>query len=204
MLGCAAGAGAALLASARTWVVERTARPAPLPSLTSTHTGAVRARCCPRWPGGPGRCRRAAGQPWSRAYAVGVVLVLAGLGVVRAAGKAATGRPGVFVGWALVCLVGAAMIAAVGVLSVLRGRGWPGLGARYDRHPAGRRPPQRRSSTRRRTMVPRRRWRRSVPRGVPRPRLGVPPPGTLPAGGTRSTAARTRPRAVTQVGPPVE
>ncbi|AVT32655.1 Trp biosynthesis protein [Plantactinospora sp. BC1] len=137
---CLLGAGLAVFAATRTWSVELTARPAPLP---------------------PGRVTRTGGDllPWLPALAlvglaaagavlgtrgigrrlVGAVLALLGVGVAVGAGYAGFGTGGeVSVGWPLLCVLGGLLAGAAGGFTAVRGAGWPVMGARYERaRPAG-------------------------------------------------------------------
>jgi hypothetical protein len=124
---CVAGAALALYAATRTWTVEVTARPAPLPDLRTAHDGpswlapiavvglaAAGAVLATR-----GRVRRA----------VGVLLMLIGAGVAIGGGTGlADGRP-----WPALCLVGGLAVALAGGLTAARGHTWPTMGARYER-----------------------------------------------------------------------
>ncbi|MER5702922.1 Trp biosynthesis-associated membrane protein [Micromonospora sp. NPDC002296] len=133
---CLAGAGLALWASTRTWSVELTVRPTPLPPVREARTGAGLL-------------------PWLSALAVvglaggGAVLATRGvlrrligvlllaLGVAVAAGGG-YGLVAAFDGevsrqWPALCLAGGLLAGAGGALTALRGAGWPAMGARYDR-----------------------------------------------------------------------
>ncbi|WP_229400166.1 Trp biosynthesis-associated membrane protein [Micromonospora okii] len=133
---CLAGAGLALWASTRTWSVELTARPVPLPPVRQARTGAGLL-------------------PWLPALAVvalaggGAVLATRGavrrlLGVLLLALGAAVAAGGgyglvaAFDGevsrqWPALCLAGGALAAGGGALTALRGATWPAMGARYER-----------------------------------------------------------------------
>lgn len=133
---CLAGAGLALWASTRTWSVELTVRPTPLPPMREARTGAVLL-------------------PWLSALAVvglaggGAVLATRGalrrligalllaLGAAVAAGGG-YGLVAAFDGevsrqWPALCLAGGLLAGAGGALTALRGAGWPAMGARYER-----------------------------------------------------------------------
>jgi hypothetical protein len=136
VLACAAGAALALFAASRTWTAVVEARPAPLPAARVERTGAALhpwlTPLCLVALGGAGALLATRGL--SR-LAVGVLLVLCGLGVAggAAAGLHHDARPG----WPLLCLFGGIVVAAAGAVSVVRGRGWPALGARYERSANG-------------------------------------------------------------------
>ncbi|MEH1099332.1 Trp biosynthesis-associated membrane protein [Micromonospora sp. CPCC 205561] len=135
---CVAGAGLALWASTRTWAVELTARPTPLPPVRDARTGAGLL-------------------PWLPALALvglaggGAVLatrdrarrllggLLCGLGAAVALGGG-YGLVAAFDGtvsrhWPALCLLGGVLAGVGGLLTALRGRGWPAMGARYERRP---------------------------------------------------------------------
>ncbi|MDG4805265.1 Trp biosynthesis-associated membrane protein [Micromonospora sp. WMMD1120] len=133
---CLAGAGLALWAATRGWSVELTARPAPLPPVRGTRTGASLL-------------------PWLPALAVvtlagaGAVLATRGrvrrvLGVLLAAlGLVVAGGGGYALGadlggpvsrqWPALCLLGGLAAAVGGGWTALRGGDWPAMGARYER-----------------------------------------------------------------------
>ncbi|QGN47754.1 Trp biosynthesis protein [Micromonospora sp. WMMC415] len=133
---CVAGAGLAAWAATRTWAVELTPRPAPLPPVRAGRTGAdllpwLPALALVALAGGGavlatrGRLRRLLGG------------LLTGLGVAVAAGGG-YGLVAGFAGdvsrqWPLLCLVGGVLTAAGGLLTALRARRWPAMGARYER-----------------------------------------------------------------------
>lgn len=132
VLVCAAGAGVVLLSAGRDWLVEEVARPAPLPPLRTTRTGADLRPFLP-----------ALG--WLALAGAGVLLAVRGparrlLGLLLAgvgagtAGAAAGAAGGVTTGlWPALATVGGAAVAAAGLAAVLRSGRWPALGARYER-----------------------------------------------------------------------
>lgn len=132
---CAAGAGLALFAATRVWVVEVTARPAPLPELRHARSGADLLPWL-----SPLAVVALAGTGAvlaTRAVArrvVGALLLLVNLALVGGGAYgvrlADTGEPRVL--WPVLCAVGGLLAAVGGVLVVLRGRDWPGIGPRYD------------------------------------------------------------------------
>ncbi len=131
---CVAGAAVALFAASRTWVVVTQARPAPLPPLHEAKTGGTLLPWLPALGlvalAGAGALLATRG--WLRA-AVGVLLMGCGLGLVAGAATHLNN------GWALATALGGLAVAAAGALTVVRGKEWPGLAARYDRpsRPAG-------------------------------------------------------------------
>jgi Tryptophan-associated transmembrane protein (Trp_oprn_chp) len=141
---CVAGAGLALFAATRTWLVEVTPRPAPLPELRAPRTG---GDLVPWLPGlavvglaGGGALLATRG---AVRRGVGGLLAVAGLGIAGGAAAAlsdATAR-----GWPVLCVLGGVMLMVAGIAAVVRGREWPALGARYDRRAAP--PPATRAGT---------------------------------------------------------
>ncbi|MER7419234.1 Trp biosynthesis-associated membrane protein [Micromonospora peucetia] len=137
---CVAGAGLALWASTRTWAVELTARPTPLPPVHDARTGAALLPWLPALAlvglagGGAvlatrGRARRLLGG------------LLCGLGAAVAVGGG-YGLVATFDGevsrhWPALCLLGGVLATAGGLLTALRGRQWPAMGARYERRATG-------------------------------------------------------------------
>jgi hypothetical protein len=125
---CVAGAGLALWASTRTWAVELTARPTPLPPLRDARTGTDLLPWLPAL-ATRGRARRLLGG------------LLAALGAAVAAGGG-YGLVAAFDGelsrqWSALCLVGGVLAVAGGLLTALRGERWPAMGARYERPARG-------------------------------------------------------------------
>lgn len=136
MLLSSAGAALALYAAGRTWSVDLTPRPAPLPTVRTVRSGTDLL-------------------PWLRALAIvglagagavlatrgpsrrllGGLLVLVGLalagGGLYAAVAVARGPAGP--GGPLLCLLGGLVAAAGGLFTAARGHRWPGLGAGYER-----------------------------------------------------------------------
>jgi Tryptophan-associated transmembrane protein (Trp_oprn_chp) len=125
----AAGAALVLFAGSRVWLHVATQRPAPLPPLVETRTGAAL-------------------HPWLTALAlvalagagallatrgalrqvVGVLMALCG--AAAAATAAAAAHP---TGWPLLAAGGGVLILAAGVAAAIRGGRWPAMGTRYDR-----------------------------------------------------------------------
>ncbi|MGI5519556.1 Trp biosynthesis-associated membrane protein [Micromonospora sp. CA-259024] len=140
---CLAGAGLALWAATRSWSIELTVRPAPLPPVRETRSGAALLPWLPALAlvtlagGGAvlatrGRLRRV----------LGVLLGALGLAVAAGGGyglvadiDGAVSRQ-----WPVLCLLGGLLAAAGGSWTALRGGDWPAMGARYER-PARTTPP---------------------------------------------------------------
>jgi Tryptophan-associated transmembrane protein (Trp_oprn_chp) len=124
---CLAGAGLALYAATRTWNVEVTVRPAPLPELRSAHHG-------PSWLApiavvGLAAAGALIATRGTARRAVGVLLILVGAGLAVGGGQGlADSRL-----WPALCLIGGVAVALAGGLTVARGQTWPGMGARYER-----------------------------------------------------------------------
>jgi hypothetical protein len=129
----AAGAGVVLLGASRAWSAQIVAQPPPLSPHQVVHTGASLAPALPALGlvalagvGGllatHGTARRIVGGLVTAAAAGVVALVVAALagGGIRPA-------------WPVVCLAGAAVVAAGGAVGAVRGAAWPGLGRRYER-----------------------------------------------------------------------
>ena len=133
---CLAGAGLALFATTRTWAVEFTARPAPLPGLRTSRIGADLVVWLPALAlvGLAGAGAVLATRGLLRRL-VGALLLAVGVATVGGAGLALTGSGSVAVGpaWPLLCLGGGLLTAAGGALTVAGGHRWPTMGARYDR-----------------------------------------------------------------------
>lgn len=132
VLVCAAGAGLALLAASRGWGEVTQPRPAPLPPLVETRTG-------PRWLSALALVALAGSGalPATRGLArqaVGVLLVTCGAGLMIGA-VVGVSRAGADPGWPVLCALAGVVVAAVGGLTVRRGRSWPTMGTRYERSP---------------------------------------------------------------------
>ncbi|PWR05068.1 Trp biosynthesis protein [Micromonospora acroterricola] len=133
---CLAGAGLAFWAATRSWSVELTVRPAPLPPVRDARSGAgllpwLPALALVTLAGGGavlatrGRLRRL----------LGVLLGVLGLAVAAGGGyglvadlDGAVSRQ-----WPALCLLGGLLAAAGGGWTAWRGGGWPAMGARYER-----------------------------------------------------------------------
>jgi hypothetical protein len=132
VVACAAGAGLALLAAGRTWAEVTVVRPAPLPPLHEARTGSALLPWLPALAlvalAGAGALLATRGLVRT---AVGVLLLLAGSGL--AIGAVTRLAAGDSPGWPLLTVVAGLVIAASGGLTVVRGRDWPGMAARYER-----------------------------------------------------------------------
>ncbi|MEV1157384.1 Trp biosynthesis-associated membrane protein [Micromonospora chokoriensis] len=133
---CLAGAGLALWAATRSWSVELTVRPAPLPPVRDTRSGAgllpwLPALAVVALAGGGavlatrGRVRRV----------LGGLLGVLGLAVAAGGGYGLVADVGGSVSrqWPALCLLGGLLAAAGGWWTALRGGSWPAMGARYER-----------------------------------------------------------------------
>ncbi|MET7750027.1 Trp biosynthesis-associated membrane protein [Micromonospora sp. NPDC005367] len=135
-----AGAGLALWAATRSWSVELTVRPSPLPPERVTRTGTALLPWLPALAvvglAGGGAVLATRGRV--RQF-LGGLLALLGLAVaiVGGYGLAAGFEGAVSRQWPALCLVGGLLAAAGGLLTALRGRAWPAMGARYERPPRG-------------------------------------------------------------------
>ncbi|KAB2342745.1 TIGR02234 family membrane protein [Actinomadura rudentiformis] len=155
---CAAGAGLVLLAAGRPWATVR-ARDAITPfvqELTGRDLGGAASAL--GWAGLAALAALFATRGRVRA-GVGLLLVIFGAGigyasvaavrrshVLTAAGderallQGLSAHPAVETGpWWMVSVAGAVLLAAAGLITVVRGARWPGMSARYERQgPAGR------------------------------------------------------------------
>jgi hypothetical protein len=134
VVACAAGAGLVLLAAARTWSTTVTVRAAPLPPERVAHTGGGLTPWLPAVAlvglAGAGALLATRGVV---RRAVGVLLLLVGLGL--AAGGAARfhlasggGR-----GWPVLVVVGGLVVAWSGYRTLRDSAAWPAMGSRYER-----------------------------------------------------------------------
>ena len=138
---CALGAALALLAATRTWTVVITPRPAPATALRTARTGSdlepwLTALALVAL-AGAGALLATRGR--SRA-AVGVVLVLSGLGVLAGGMDGLATVAHVTVAWPVVAVVASVFIGYGGGLAAVRGQRWPAMGSRYERPRAPRTP----------------------------------------------------------------
>jgi hypothetical protein len=134
VLANAAGAGLAVWAASRTWVVEVVARAAPQPPLVTPHSG---GSLTPLLPALALVALAAAGGLLATRgvarLAVGAVAGLAGIAVAVEAVDTANATAGVSLIWPVLCGLGAVLTVAASVLTLARGRRWPAMGARYER-----------------------------------------------------------------------
>jgi uncharacterized membrane protein (TIGR02234 family) len=153
VLGAALAGGLALFASGQRWAEVTAVRRAPLPPVSGVLTGGDAAPLVPA----TGLLLLAAGvalvavRGWGR-LAVGAVLAAGGAVLAWAAVRPLTGdvdvtaahlpalaqalgdpRVDVAPGWPAAALLAGLLAVAVGALVLLRGRGWPGMGRRYER-----------------------------------------------------------------------
>jgi hypothetical protein len=130
LAGCVVGAALALLAGSRTWETTTKERPAPLPPAQVTHSG----NSLTPWLlalslvalAGAGALLATRGTP---RRVVGVLIALAGLGVLAAAVRGFSYT----LGWPLLALLGGLGVVACGALAIRFGGTWPAMGARYER-----------------------------------------------------------------------
>ncbi|MFC4108131.1 Trp biosynthesis-associated membrane protein [Micromonospora zhanjiangensis] len=133
---CLVGAGLALATASRTWSVEVTARPVPLPEVRVTRTGAALLPWLPALAlvglAGAGALLATRGLP---RRLLGVLLALVGLGVTVGGGHGLTGldRGSASALWPVGCAIGGVLLALGGALTAVRSRDWPTMGARYQR-----------------------------------------------------------------------
>jgi uncharacterized membrane protein (TIGR02234 family) len=148
----ALGAALALFAGGQEWASITAQRRAPLPPVTAAVTGGEVAPLTPAAAlvllaaTGALLAVRGAGR-----VAVGLLMVLAGAGIVWSSGRVLAGADvvterlrsfgvpasdlatDVAPGWPVVALVGGVLGIAAGLLAVVRGRRWPGMGRHYER-----------------------------------------------------------------------
>jgi Tryptophan-associated transmembrane protein (Trp_oprn_chp) len=135
LLLCLAGAALALYAARRTWAVDLTPRPAPLPVLRTARAGGDLVPWVPALAvvglAGAGAVLATRGRA---RRLVGLLLVLVGLGVAAGGAFGVLGAPRGPVGPTapLLCVIGGLVATAGGTLTAARGHCWPGLGARYE------------------------------------------------------------------------
>ena len=164
VVGAVAAGGLALSAGGQTWVTATVERLEPLPPVTEQLTGSELAPLVPA--GGLVLLAAAVALVAVRgagrvlvgllAAAAGGALGWSGLRTlltdadVTAAGVVGSGTPGstltagVSAAWPVLVLVAGLLAVAAGLLTVLRGSSWPGMGRRYER-PAAAAPVRRRT-----------------------------------------------------------
>ncbi len=138
----------ALIAGGRTWAETTVDRQAPLPPVVELLSGSDAAPLVPAAglvllaAAGALLAVRSAGR-----VVVGLLMAAAGgvlvwSGIRALAGGLATraGTVDVAAAWPVLAAVAGVLGIAAGLLVVLRGRAWPGLGRRYDRTPGGAEP----------------------------------------------------------------
>lgn len=146
VVGCAAAAVLALVATGRPWQVELAVRPAPLSDLRIERTGGQLRPWLPAlaWVGLAGAGALLATAATARRV-VGGLLVLAGAGLA-AGGLTAAGGAEPSPAWPVLAGLAGLLLAGAGVAAVVASRRWPALGARYQRP----RPPRPESTAARR------------------------------------------------------
>jgi uncharacterized membrane protein (TIGR02234 family) len=166
VIGAVAAGGLALSAGGQTWVTATVERPEPLPPVTEQLTGSELAPLVPA--GGLVLLAAAVALVAVRgagrvlvgllAAVAGGVLGWSGLRTlltdadVTAAGVVGSGTPGstltaeVSAAWPVLVLVAGLLAVAAGLLTVLRGSSWPGMGRRYERPAAAAAAPVRRQT----------------------------------------------------------
>jgi LPXTG-motif cell wall-anchored protein len=134
VLACALGAAVALLAASRTWAVEVSRRAAPLGPVRTPRTGSALEPWLTALAlvalAGAGALLATKGRA---RLAVGVVLLLAGAGVLAGGIDGLAGVAHVQPVWPVLAMLGALLIGYGGAQAVRRGRGWPAMGSRYER-----------------------------------------------------------------------
>ncbi|ROO61211.1 putative membrane protein (TIGR02234 family) [Micromonospora sp. Llam0] len=145
---CLAGAGLVLYAAGRDWAVEVTGRPAPLPAVEVARAGADVLPWLPAVAlvglagtgavlATRGLARRLVG---ALLAALGVALAAGGLTVLLAgAGPAGPTTDSTVSApqWPALTVIGAVLLVAGGLVTALRSRHWPAMGARYERSRPG-------------------------------------------------------------------
>ncbi|MEG3637201.1 Trp biosynthesis-associated membrane protein [Micromonospora palythoicola] len=139
---CLAGAGLALWAATRTWVVDVVGRSEPM-LLVEERTGGQLLPWLPALAlvglAGGGAVLATRGRP---RRVLGGLLTLLGLAVAAGGGYGLVGDLGdpVTWQWPALTLLGGLLAAVGGSSTMLRGHRWPAMGARYERRtsrPAG-------------------------------------------------------------------
>ncbi len=153
VVGAAAAGALALSAGGQTWVTATVERPEPLPPVTGQLSGSELAPLVPA--GGLVLLAAAVALVAVRGAGrvlVGLLAAVAGGALgwsglrtlltdadVTAAGVVGSGTPGstltagVSAAWPVLVLVAGLLAVAAGLLTVLRGSSWPGMGRRYER-----------------------------------------------------------------------
>ncbi|WBB82244.1 Trp biosynthesis-associated membrane protein [Micromonospora sp. WMMD882] len=133
---CLVGAALAVWAATRTWSVEVTVRPAPLPAVRADRSGAALLPWLPALGvvalAGAGAVLATRGR---LRRALGALILLLGVAVTAGGGYGLTAA---FDGevsrqWPASCLLGGVLTAVGGAWVGWRGQRWPAMGARYER-----------------------------------------------------------------------
>jgi uncharacterized membrane protein (TIGR02234 family) len=151
VLGAALAGALALIAGGQAWAQVTVARPAPLPPIVSELSGADAAPLVPA--AGlvllAGAVALVAVRSAGR-IAVGLLMAVAGTVLVWSGVRALAGgldltavgqsvggtaSTDVTAAWPVLAAVAGVVAVAGGLLVVLRGRAWPGMGRRYERRP---------------------------------------------------------------------
>ncbi|MBQ1027600.1 Trp biosynthesis-associated membrane protein [Micromonospora sp. C95] len=133
-----AGAGLALWAATRTWVVDVVGRSEPMLLVEEGRTGGQLLPWLPALAlvglAGGGAVLATRGRP---RRVLGGLLTLLGLAVAAGGGYGLVGDLGDLVTWQwpALTLIGGVVAAGGGSLTLLRGHRWPAMGARYERRP---------------------------------------------------------------------
>ncbi|GAA5196651.1 hypothetical protein GCM10023322_66080 [Rugosimonospora acidiphila] len=141
VLGCAAGAALALLAASRTWAVVITRHTAPAAVVRTPHTGSALVPWLTALAlvalAGAGALLATRGRSRS---VVGVLLLLAGAGVLGGGVYGLATVAHVTVVWPVLAMIGALGIGYGGFEATFHSRSWPAMGGRYERPQAPRTP----------------------------------------------------------------
>ncbi len=135
---CALGSAVSVFAATRTWAVQVQAQPAPLGPLHVTRAGSYFVPWLSALGlvglAGTGALLATRGR-WRSG--VGVLIALAGLGILAGGVYGLASIDGVRVGWPLLCIPAGLLLAAGGAMAAARSTDWPAMGARYERRPTG-------------------------------------------------------------------
>jgi hypothetical protein len=136
VLATAIASAVVLFAASRHWDSIMTHQVSPLPPTTDHRTGSQLSPWLPALGAvglaGAGALLATGGRLRT---VVGGLLALAGIGVIGAVIEAL--RHGIGVGWPVLTLVAAAVVAAAGALTIRYSDTWPQMSARYERPQAG-------------------------------------------------------------------